>query len=206
MRRFIAFFCVIAALLMPMTTSCSTSRHNAGRDLHPDDVFTMTEDDIANETRRINLTLQGDWKYNAPSVGVSGKNLLAGIAKPIAKGKLKKKLKNAYKKIGLDKARPQFVFNVDGTCSMKLMGASVKGTYNYNPTTEKIIFKWHGVPMNASLKRDGKKKLQLTFDADKLLNLMSLLGRFSDSSTIKALSTLLDNYEDVMVGFELKKQ
>ncbi|MBE6317204.1 MAG: DUF4923 family protein [Muribaculaceae bacterium] len=206
MRRFIAFFCVIAALLMPMTTSCSTSRHNAGRDLHPDDVFTMTEDDIANETRRINLTLQGDWKYNAPSVGVSGKNLLAGIAKPIAKGKLKKKLKNAYKKIGLDKARPQFVFNVDGTCSMKLMGASVKGTYNYNPTTEKITFKWHGVPMNASLKRDGKKKLQLTFDADKLLNLMSLLGRFSDSSTIKALSTLLDNYEDVMVGFELKKQ
>lgn len=206
MRRFLAFFCVIAALLMPMTTSCSTSRHNAGRDLHPDDVFTMTEDDIANETRRINLTLQGDWKYNAPSVGVSGKNLLAGIAKPIAKGKLKKKLKNAYKKIGLDKARPQFVFNVDGTCSMKLMGASVKGTYNYNPTTEKITFKWHGVPMNASLKRDGKKKLQLTFDADKLLKLMSLLGRFSDSSTIKALSTLLDNYEDVMVGFELKKQ
>lgn len=206
MRPFIAFFCVIAALLMPMTTSCSTSRHNAGRDLHPDDVFTMTEDDIANETRRINLTLQGDWKYNAPSVGVSGKNLLAGIAKPIAKGKLKKKLKNAYKKIGLDKARPQFVFNVDGTCSMKLMGASVKGTYNYNPTTEKITFKWHGVPMNASLKRDGKKKLQLTFDADKLLKLMSLLGRFSDSSTIKALSTLLDNYEDVMVGFELKKQ
>lgn len=206
MRRFIAFFCVIAALLMPMTTSCSTSRHNAGRDLHPDDVFTMTEDDIANETRRINLTLQGDWKYNAPSVGVSGKNLLAGIAKPIAKGKLKKKLKNAYKKIGLDKARPQFVFNVDGTCSMKLMGASVKGTYNYNPTTERITFKWHGVPMNASLKRDGKKKLQLTFDADKLLSLMSLLGRFSDSSTIKALSTLLDNYEDVMVGFELKKQ
>ena len=206
MRRFIAFFCVIAALLMPMTTSCSSSRHNAGRDLHPDDVFTMTEDDIANETRRINLTLQGDWKYNAPSVGVSGKNLLAGIAKPIAKGKLKKKLKNAYKKIGLDKARPQFVFNVDGTCSMKLMGASVKGTYNYNPTTEKITFKWHGVPMNASLKRDGKKKLQLTFDADKLLKLMSLLGRFSDSSTIKALSFLTDHYDDVMVGFELKKQ
>ena len=205
MRRFIAFFCVIAALLMPMTTSCSTSRHNAGRDLHPDDVFTMTEDDIANETRRINLALQGDWKYNAPSVGVSGKNLLAGIAKPIAKGKLKKKLKNAYKKIGLDKARPQFVFNEDGTCSMKLMGASVKGTYNYNPSTEKISFKWHGVPMTANLKRDGKKKLQLTFDADKLLSLISLMGRFSDSSTIKALSTLLDNYEDVMVGFELKK-
>ena len=34
---------------------------------------------------------------------------------------------------------------------------------------------------------------------------MSLMGRFSDSSTIKALTKLLDNYEDVMVGFELKR-
>ena len=196
----------MAALMVPVTTSCSSSRHNAGRALHPDDVFTMTEEDIANETLRINRALQGDWKYNAPSVGVSGKNLLAGIAKPIAKGKLKKKLKNAFKKIGLDKARPQFMFNEDGTCSIKMLGASVKGTYNYNPSTEKITFKWHGVPMSANLKRDGKKKLHLTFDSDKLLKLISLAGRFSDSSAIKALSTLLDNYEDVMVGFELKRQ
>ena len=206
MRRFIVFFCVMAALMVPVTTSCSSSRHNAGNGLHPDDVFTLTEEDIVNETLRINRTLQGDWKYNAPSVGVSGKNLIAGIAKPIAKGKLKKKLKNAFKKIGLDKARPQFFFNEDGTCSIKMLGASVKGTYNYNPSTEKITFKWHGVPMSANLKRDGKKKLHLTFDSDKLLKLISLLGRFSDSSTIKALSTLLDNYEDVMVGFELKRQ
>ena len=80
----------------------------------------------------------------------------------------------------------------------------LKGTYNYNPTTEKISFKWHGVPLSANLRRDGKK-LHLTFDADKLLKLMSLMGRFSDSSTIKALTQLLDNYEDVMVGFELKQ-
>ena len=193
-------------MLLPMTTSCSTAHKNAGKNLHPDEMFTVTDEDIANETLRINRLLQGDWKYNAPSVGVSGKNLIAGIAKPFAKGKLKKKLKNAYKKIGLDKTHPTFVFNEDGTCSMKILGASVKGTYNYNPTTEKISFKWHGVPMSANLKRDGKKKLHLTFDSDKLLKLISLLGRFSDSSTIKALSTLLDNYEDVMVGFELKKQ
>jgi hypothetical protein len=118
---------------------------------------------------------------------------------------LKKKLKNAYKKIGLDKASPSFSFSPDGTCSMRLLGVNVKGTYNYNPGLEKITFKWHGVPMSANLKRDGKKKLHLTFDADKFLKLISMMGRFSDSSTIKAVSTLLDNYEDVMVGFELKK-
>ena len=65
--------------------------------------------------------------------------------------------------------------------------------------------KWHGVPVTAKLKRDGKKKLHLTFDADKLLSLISLVSSFSDSSTVKALGTLIDNYDDVLIGFELKK-
>lgn len=197
--------CVLAALMMTAGTSCSTSRHNASRDLNPNEVFTVSDDDIINETWMVNRAISGTWKYNAPSVGVSGKNLLAGVAKPIAKSKLKKKLKKAFKKIGLDKMRPEFSFNPDGTCAIGVMGTKLKGNYNYNPDTETISIKWHGIPMNAKLRPDGKKKLHLTFDADKLLKLISLMGRFSDSSAIKALSTLLDNYDDVMVGFELKK-
>lgn len=191
--------CVLAAMMLPVASGCKTS-HN----VHPDDVFTMTEDDIANETWRINQTIKGTWKYNGPSVGVSGRNLMAGITKPLAKGKLKKKLKSAYKKAGLDKVRPQFSFNPDGTCAMNLLGGNIKGTYNYNPATEKVTFKWHGIPLSANLRRDGKK-LHLTFEADRMLSLLSLMGRFSDSSAIKAISDLLDNYEDVMVGFELKQ-
>ena len=199
MKRLQSFFCVLAVLILPVATSCGTSRN-----VHPDEVFTITDDDIANETWRINSSISGTWKYNGPSVGVSGKNFLSGIAKPIAKGKLKKKLKKAYKTLGLEKVRPEFIFNADGSCAMTLLGAKVKGTYNYNPTTESISLKWHGIPLNANLRRDGKK-LHLTFDADRLLSLISFMGRFSDNSAIKAISDLLDNYEDVMVGFELKK-
>ncbi len=191
---------------MLLLTSCaSTRKASTGRDLHPDEVFTMTEEDIARETQRINKTLSGEWTYNGPSVDVSGKDLLSGIGKPIAKGKLKKKLKNAFKKIGLDKARPRFTFNEDGTCTIGLLGVNLKGSYNYNPSQEKITFKWHGVPMTARLTRSGKKKLHLTFDADKLISLFTLASRFTDNSVIKALSFLMDHYEDVMVGFELKK-
>ena len=203
MRRFLTILCAVALL-----SSCATTRNshagNSGK-LHPDEVFTRTEDDIARETWQINHTISGEWTYNAPSVEVSGKNLLAGMGKSIAKGKLKKKLKKAYNKIGLNKARPQFTFNEDGTCAIKLLGVSMKGTYNYNPSQEKITLKWHGIPMSARLKRDGKKKLHLTFDADKLLSLFSLASKVSDSSALKALSLLLDNYKDVMMGFELKK-
>jgi hypothetical protein len=203
MRRILTILCALALL-----SSCATTRNsNAGNNgtLHPNDVFTVTEEDIARETRQINNTISGQWTYSAPSVDVSGKNLLAGMGKPIAKGKLKKKLKNAYKKIGLDKARPQFTFNEDGSCAIKLLGVSMKGSYNYNPSDEKITLKWHGIPMTARLKRDGKKKLHLTFDADKLLSLLSLASKVSNNSALKALSFLLDNYQDVMVGFEMKK-
>ena len=199
MKRFLTIFCVLTALMLPVASSCGSSRN-----LHPDEMFTITDDDIANETWRINSAISGTWKYNGPSVGVSGKNFLSGLAKPIAKSKLKKKLKKAFKNLGLDRMRPEFTFNPDGTCAMTLMGAKVKGSYNYNPSTESLSLKWHGVPLNANLRRDGKK-LHLTFDADRLLKLFSLMGRFSDNSAIKAVSDLLDNYEDVMVGFELKK-
>ena len=192
---------------MVLMSACGTAKQNAAMTdrLHPDEVFTVTEDDIERETRQVNGMIKGEWTFNAPCVDVSGRNFLDGLGKPIAKSKLKKKLKDAYKKIGLYKARPQFTFNVDGTCAIKLLGKSIKGTYNYNPDLDKLSIKWHGVPVNARLKRDGKKKLHITFDADKLLSLLSLASNFSDSSAIKALTTLMDNYEDVMVGFELKK-
>ena len=193
---------------MLMLASCASNKNavrTGGRNLHPDEVFTMTEDDIARETRQINNAIKGAWTYSGPSVDVSGKNVLSGLGKPIAKSKLKKKLKNAFKKIGLNKARPQFSFDEDGTCAITMLGVSMNGTYNYNPSQEKITLKWHGIPLTARLKRDGKKKLHLTFDADKLLKLFSLVSKVSDSSALKALNTLLDNYNDIMVGFELKK-
>ncbi len=194
---------ILCALLL--LTSCAAKKNAAGGPLHPDQVFTITEDDIARETLLVNSMIKGEWTYKAPSVDVSGKNLIAGIGKPIAKSKIKKKLKNAFKSIGLDKMRPRFSFNEDGTCAINLLGKNIGGTYNYNPDQEKIYIKWHGVPITAHLKRDGKKKMHITFDADKFISLLTLAGRFSDSSTIKVLSKLMDNYEDVMIGFELKK-
>ena len=186
-------------------TSCSTARSGSASGLHPDEVFTVTQEDIDRETWQINSKLNGAWKYKGPSVDMSGKGLLAGVSKPIAKGKLKKKLKKAFKTIGLEKACPQFTFDTDGTCAISVMGASMKGSYNYNPSQQKITFKWHGIPLTAQLRLDGSKKMHLTFDADKLLSLIKLMGRFSDSSTIKALSFLMDNYDDVLMGFELKR-
>ena len=199
MKRLLTICLLTAFLMLPGAAAAQDGT------LHPDDVFTVSQQDIERETFQVNQAIKGSWTYSGPSVDVSGKNLLAGIGKPIAKGKLKKKLKNAFKKIGLNKARPQFSFEEDGSCSIMLLGVNMRGTYNYNPSRQTVTFKWHGIPLTAHLKRDGKKKLHLTFDVDKLLSLFSLASKMSDSSTLKALSFLTDHYDDVMVGFELKK-
>ena len=83
--------------LIVMMSACGTAKQNSAtmRDLNPDEVFTITEDDIARETRQVNAMIKGEWTYNAPSVDVSGRSFLDGLGKPIAKSKLKKKLKNA---------------------------------------------------------------------------------------------------------------
>jgi len=202
MKQMIAILVLMASLMMP---SAALGQQDDNSRMNPDDVFTLNEDDIARETRQVNNTIKGTWTYKGPSVDVSGKNFIAGAGKVIAKGKLKGKLKKAFKKIGLNKAAPRFTFNEDGTCAINILGRDLNGRYNYNPDQEKITFKWHGIPLSAHLKRDGKKKAHLTFDVDKLLALFRLASGLSDNSTMKALAFLTDNYEDVMVGFELKK-
>ena len=137
MRRFVLLFCAMLVL-----ASCASNKNSVkatGRDFNPNEVFTMTEEDIARETRQINKALGGQWTYSGPSVDVSGKNVLSGLGKPIAKSKLKKKLKNAFKKIGLDKARPQFAFNEDGTCALTYDNGALTGTYQATSSMIRIV-------------------------------------------------------------------
>jgi len=164
-----------------------------------------SDNDNDEHMRQVNRAIAGQWRYGGPSVEVTGKNLLAGVGKGIAKGKIKKKLNKAYKKLGLHKAGPQVTFNEDGTCSISLLGANIRGRYRYDPDNETVKLRWHGIPLNAHLRRDGNKKLHLTFDADKLLWLLRLAGGLSNSSALKAVSVLTSNYEDVLMGFELKR-
>ena len=51
----------------------------------------------------------------------------------------------------------------------------------------------------------GKKKLDLLFNSDKLLKLMTFLGSKTNSTALKTVSSLAENYDGMMLGFGLKK-
>ena len=173
--------------------------------LSPDQVFTLSPSHIVQETRQANRRIVGSWHYDGPSVDAKSKGLLAGVVKPVAKGKLARKLKKAFKKIHLTKNNTTFRMREDGTCSISLLGHDVNGTYSYNPDDESIQFRWLRVPFTARLVHKKKNEMSITFDTDRLLALFKLLTAVSGNSTLKALAFLSDNYDDVMVGFKLKK-
>ena len=51
----------------------------------------------------------------------------------------------------------------------------------------------------------SSNSLELLFNSDKLLKLMAFIGSKSNSTALKAVSSLADNYDGMMLGFELAK-
>ena len=47
--------------------------------------------------------------------------------------------------------------------------------------------------------------MELLYNSDKLLKLMAFIGSKSNSTALKTVSSLADNYDGMMLGFELAK-
>jgi len=145
----------------------------------------------------------GSWKYEKPCVEADGTTLIAKVGKSIAKKKLVKKLDKAYKKVKLDKRWQSFTLNDDGTWQMVVVQQTIKGNYTYNPDDETLVLKFYGFPVKARTWSKGNR-LYVTFHADKLLAMLNVIGDLSRSDSLKDLDKLIDNYENVRVGFEFK--
>ena len=145
----------------------------------------------------------GTWQYSKPYVHAQGTTLLGKLGKPIAKSKLKKKLDKAYKKLKINKGWSYMILEPDGTWQMKIIGVTLSGKYTYDPANESLSLKYHGVPLKSHAHRDGDK-LYLAFDADRLIAILRIVGSISHSNSLKAISTLANNYSNVMLGFEMK--
>lgn len=48
-------------------------------------------------------------------------------------------------------------------------------------------------------------EMSLLFDADKLLKFLSTVATLTNSSSLKAISKLANEYDGMLLGFELKK-
>ena len=166
--------------------------------------------------------LVGTWDYQGSACELDSDNALADIGGSAVSDKLEDKLDGYLKKIGVAKGSCTFTFAEDSTCVFKIKSREINGSYELLPD-EKIInfsFVMDKLNMKAHVSY-SITEMNIVFEADKLLALLqktlgvvtNTAGKLSSSSkvggaasTLSTISALLESYEGMMLGMELKKQ
>ena len=146
------------------------------------------------------------WKYSKPGCAFTSENLLAKAGGEIAASKLEEDLSKYYSKFGFSKSNTYFTFKTDGTFAAKIDGKSWNGTYTFDEKTHAIQLK--GLLLSASgFATRTTSGISLLFEQKKLLTLVKTLSKLNltGSTTMSAVSSIVDNYDGVRIGFEMTK-
>ena len=146
------------------------------------------------------------WKYSKPGCAFTSENLLAKAGGEIAASKVEEDLSKYYSKFGFSKSNTYFTFKTDGTFAAKIDGKSWNGTYTFDEKTHAIQLK--GLLLSASgLATRTANGISLLFEQKKLLTLIKTLSKLNltGSTTMSAVSSIVDNYDGVRIGFEMTK-
>lgn len=157
--------------------------------------------------------LQGTWTYVNPAIQLEGDNALKNVAGSLASTEAEKKMKEYCAKVGIIEGIFNYTFNADSTFTSQLKKGSLKGTYSLDAEAKTITLQYSllgknrkssltTMTANVVLQND---QLTLLFNADKLLKFLSTLSSISGSSTLQAVNKLAEQYDGMMMGFDLKK-
>lgn len=146
------------------------------------------------------------WKYSKPGCAFTSENLLAKAGGEIAASKIEEDLSKYYSKFGFSKSNTYFTFKTDGTFAAKIDGKAWNGTYTFDEKTHAIQLK--GLLLSASgFATRTANGISLLFEQKKLLTLVKTLSKLNltGSTTMSAVSSIVDNYDGVRIGFEMTK-
>ncbi len=149
--------------------------------------------------------LTGTWTYVSPAVSFQSGNALKKIGGAAAATALEDKLEPYYKRLGFN--RTSLVVDADHNFTLKLGLVTLKGVvektdddrlqFNLNAFNRISLGK-----LTANATKSGNT-LNLTFDASKLIDVLSKISGVLNNSTLTTLSDLLNSYEGVYMGFKL---
>lgn len=152
-------------------------------------------------------SLVGTWNYVGPDCQLKGDDLLKNIGGDAAGVEVEKKLEPIYEKAGLNTI--QYTFNEDKTCSYTIKGKKVEGTYEFNQEAKTVTIKAGklGIKTTAHIVTLGNN-MSFVFDADKILSVVKTITGVTSklNTSAAALNKLTEQFDGMMLGFELKKQ
>ena len=171
------------------------------------DILTGVVGQVVGDKVTTETSIIGTWDYVGPDCQLKGDDLLKNIGGDAAGAEVEKKMEPIYAKAGLNTI--QYTFNEDKTCSYTIKGKTTKGTYEFDAEAKTITIKTGklGVKVTANVVTLGSN-MSFLFDADKILSVVKTITGATSSlnKTASAANKLLEQFDGMMVGFELKKQ
>lgn len=180
-------------------------------------VTSIIENVVGGAVSKLDLSIDGTWKYTAPEVQFKSDNLLAQAGGAAATTKIETNLTKLYGKIGINESL-SYTFNSDSTFTQTIkIGSTVKnlkGTYSLDKENKIITLKYEALgkvglgKINAIYANTGTS-LALLFDASDMMaflkKVVSAVSSISGKASLATISALLENYEGALVGYKMKK-
>ena len=197
-RKLLSFAVLITLLLVP-----TVNRAQSIKDLFNKDNISKVVNAVTGHTETVDMT--GTWRYTGSAIEFESENLLKQAGGTVAASAAEQKLDEQLAKVGIKEGQLSFTFNADSTFVSTLGKRKLNGTYSYDAGTQMLHLRYMKlIPMNAKVNYTTQQ-MDLLFEADKLLKLITFLSSKSSSATLKAISSLADSYDGMMLGYELKR-
>ena len=189
----------IMALLCAFTVQANAQKW---KDVLSGVVQTVVGDKATTET-----SLIGTWNYVGPDCQLKGDDILKNIGGVAAGEEVEKKMEALYVKTGLNTI--QYTFNEDNTCSYTIKGKKIEGTYEFNPEAKTVTITTgrFGVKTVANVVTLGSN-MSFVFDANKIFSVVKTITGVASTvnTSASAINQLIEQFDGMMIGFELKKQ
>jgi len=151
------------------------------------------------------VDFEGTWQYTGTSVKFESDNLLKKAGGIAAANKIEKNLDEQLNKIGFVAGVTTFTFDSDGNFTNTTNGTTMKGSYTYDSSSKTITLKYlNHIPLKATVSGSGSK-MSFLFEASSFLSFTSFIGSHSGISVLKGVSSILNSYNGMKAGMELKK-
>lgn len=198
MKKYVLSLAVVSALLLVTTNVQAQS----WKDLfNKDNIEKVVNAVTGNQT----IDMTGTWTYSGSAIEFESDNLLQKAGGAAAAAVAEKKLDEQLAKVGIKDGQVSFTFNADSTFTSTVGKRTMTGTYSYDATDKVVHLRYFKLlNMNAKVNCTSTN-MDLLFNSDKLLKLISFISSKSSSTTLKTISSLADSYDGMMLGFALKK-
>lgn len=161
---------------------------------------------IANNNFTID-DLEGHWRYTSPAVSFKSDNALQNIGGAAAATALEGELEPHYRRLGFN--RTSLEVDADHNFTLKLGLVQLKGKVEKDEN-DRLVFNFSAFgrvnlgKVTANATKAGNT-LNLTFDATRLINILNKVAGAVNNTALSTLSTLLNSYDGLYMGFKLKK-